>query len=79
MSDDQPKKFRTVRAAIALAAVLTCAVAYVLSIGPAYWLIKQGYLSDAVLNFYTPLTRLSKVCQPVYVFLQWYVSLFTNG
>ena len=79
MSDDQPKKSRTTRVAIALGAVLTFAVAYVLSIGPAYWLIKQGNLSDEALNFYTPVTRLSKVCQPFYAFLQWYVSLFTNG
>lgn len=52
-------------------------VLYVLSIGPAVWLIDQGYVSDAsALWFYAPLGALAERSEFLSVCLFRYMELF---
>jgi len=55
-------------------------VFYVLSIGPACWLVMNGYVSPAAQNFvYTPLDAAMDNCQPFRDFVIWYTALFIEG
>ena len=49
---------------------------YILSIGPVYWLVAQGYLSSSAESIYLPLGLLSKLSPPVRDAIDWYISFF---
>jgi len=49
---------------------------YLLSIGPVYWLMAQGYLTPIAESIYYPLTLLAKYCPPFGDAIDWYISLF---
>jgi len=51
-------------------------VTYLLSMGPVYWLVAQGYLSISVLNAYLPLEWLAYICPPFQDAIDWYLSFF---
>jgi hypothetical protein len=82
--DDRPTK-RERASGAALVAVLFVVlfllpVLYVLSIGPAAWLVNTGRLNfdegSVTVRFYTPLLLAAECCPPVDDSLQWYVSLW---
>jgi hypothetical protein len=60
--------------------VIVAPFLYVLSIGPAAWLVNTGRLNDdegsVVVRFYTPLILAAESCQRVDDSLQWYVTLW---
>jgi hypothetical protein len=57
--------------------LLLLPVLYVLSIGPAAWLIEHGYLSDEAARwFYSPLVALAERSEFLSVWLMRYVELF---
>ena len=59
--------------------LLMLPVVYVLSTGPAVWLISRGYLDDdAARWFYTPLEWLAERSEMIQGWFQWYVSLFVE-
>ena len=49
---------------------------YILSVGPVYWLIAQGYLSTSADWIYLPLGFLSNHCPPFQDAMDWYVGFF---
>ena len=51
-------------------------VIYLVSIGPVYWLVAQGYLSIGVLNAYFPLEWLAHIFPPFHDAIDWYLSFF---
>jgi hypothetical protein len=59
-----------------IASALLFPPAYVLSIGPAAWLTKNGYLSEAAGVVYAPLIVLSEILGPANDALNWYVDLW---
>jgi hypothetical protein len=57
--------------------LLLLPVGYVLSIGPAVWLIKHGYLNKQVSQtFYGPLIFVASLWGPMMRLLQWYAELW---
>jgi hypothetical protein len=82
--DDKPAR-RERASGVALATVLVVVLfllpfLYVLSIGPAAWLVHTGRLNDDegsfAVRFYTPLIWAADTCQPVDYSIQWYVSFW---
>jgi hypothetical protein len=51
-------------------------VVYILSIGPVYWLVAQGYLSIGAMTAYSPLEWLALNCPPFHDAIDWYLSFF---
>jgi hypothetical protein len=50
---------------------------YALSVGPAMRLMEEGHLPGwPVLNFYTPLDRVTRVYEPAHRLLVWYVNVW---
>ena len=72
--NDPPK--RTLRSAVVTAVlVLLLPVLYCLSVGPAWWAMMQGYLSEeAVSRMYSPLWNAADFCG-LAGWLNWYVTL----
>jgi hypothetical protein len=63
--------------ASSIVTLLLLPVLYVLSIGPAAWLIEHGYVSDASARwFYTPLGVLAERSEFLSVWLFRYIELF---
>lgn len=66
-------------AVIIIVVLLMLPVFYVLSVGPAVWLISQGYLDDGAARwFYGPLEWLAERSEMIRSCFQWYVSLFLD-
>jgi hypothetical protein len=82
--DDKPTKHERgsgMAVVVTLAVVLILVpVLYVLSIGPAAWLVNTGRLNgdegSVTVRFYTPLIWAAECCPPVDDSLQWYVSFW---
>lgn len=63
-----------------VAALFLLPVLYVLSIGPAYWLLCRGQLSGETLHFvYRPVERAGEDHRPISHFLVWYIELWVPG
>lgn len=63
--------------AVAVAFVLLLPVPYVLSAGPAFWLLFHHYVSRETMDIvYAPLNWAGGVCEPFGDFPQWYGSHF---
>ena len=65
---------------LAVVATVLLPVLYVLSSGPAHWLMDHGYLSDA--NFctiYGPLLLAAKKSVSVQSVIVWYIDLWVNS
>lgn len=54
-------------------------VAYLLSIGPAAWLHKHGYISEWPPDVYAPLVLLDAHFPPASKFFDWYIGLWDGG
>ena len=52
---------------------------YVLSIGPAEWLVVNRHLSDDAIDFYRPVFALADKFKPADRSLVWYIRLWTPG
>jgi hypothetical protein len=81
MTDGGPTKIErslsTIAAWAILAVMLLLPLLYVLSAGPAEWLLMHGYLSDGVFGwFYFPLSYLSERVGPLEAFLDFYLELW---
>jgi hypothetical protein len=75
---DEPRKERLPVAVIAVM-LSPVPVAYVLSAGPAWWLLKHGYLKPHVVDFiYGPLLWLCHHYQPLNKVVLWLVRTFTR-
>ncbi len=62
---------------VVVVVLLLLPVLYVLSIGPANWLILSGYISDeAAQAVYSPLIALHNSNETIGGVLEWYVRLF---
>jgi hypothetical protein len=79
MPDDKPSD-KTERGN---ATAIGCAVlavlsppAYVLSVGPYYWLLGHGYISASVEVIYFPLALVCHLLPPLHDAVEWYVSLW---
>lgn len=53
--------------------LLAAALVYVLSVGPVARFYSKRIPPAGVMSFYEPLNSLSRNCEPVRVFLNWYV------
>jgi len=73
MSDYRPNLFLLIW--LALVAVML-PVIYILSFGPAYWLIANGFLSTAAFTAYAPLDWLAWLCPPFHDALDWYLGFW---
>ncbi|WP_254510078.1 hypothetical protein [Anatilimnocola floriformis] len=68
---------RSAAAVATLVVLLLLPVAYVLSIGPANWLVSNEYLdSDSVRWLYLPLINLAEHSETANQVIVWYLSMF---
>jgi hypothetical protein len=75
-NDDQHEPRRGSLAVWLVGAFVVLPSLYVLSLGPAVWLYKHHYMSDAVGIVYVPLQLLHDNCQPIGNALDRYVELW---
>jgi hypothetical protein len=75
MTDDQTKPLSSLTVWLILAAMLS-PFAYVLSVGPAIWMFKHGYLPEWVGVLYLPLEFANNTLPPVKAFFDWYLALW---
>jgi hypothetical protein len=61
---------------VVLVVALILPVAYVLSIGPAYWLMGHGYLPDEAEALYAPLALVASFYPPFGALISEYVKLW---
>jgi len=77
VSEPRNKGGWLVVAAFVVAALVLLSVLYVLSAGPVFLLINNGYLSDRTADIvYAPLRTLSDRVPAVNSFMEWYVDLW---
>jgi hypothetical protein len=77
MGNEQKKLGRGGALAVATVAVVALAMLYLLSIGPAFWLLGHGYIPEWPLRyFYAPVGWASRWCDPFKDFMTWYVHLW---
>jgi hypothetical protein len=75
---DKPRSFAPIIAALLLL-LFFLPVLYVLSVGPAVWLVNNGSLDeDTAKAFYWPLRIAIEACSPFRDALAWYISLFDD-
>ena len=75
-TDTDQRKRSSAAPALIAAAVLLLPVGYVLSVGPAAWLIHNRYLDDSTVILYLPLRWLHDQCKPIGDALEWYMKLW---
>lgn len=76
---DQTKSSRPVTIVILLVAALFLLPCYVLSIGPAVWLVDHHYLSNETAEaVYWPITTSMRYCPPLERAMYWYGSFFSH-
>jgi len=73
---EQPNRERGPVVGCLAVAALVLPIVYVLSIGPAWWLYRRGYLSDSAAIVYAPLRLLGNNCKPIEDALRWYIDLW---
>jgi hypothetical protein len=67
-------------AAIALIAVLILPPCYLLSIGPALWLMDNGHLTPRVyLHYVQPALFARRRCEPLDAAMNWYLSFWFDA
>jgi len=73
-------KSRSSRLTVAIiAAVVLVPIAYLLSIGPAAWLLGHDYIpEDVFITYLEPASFLARHCRPFHQAIEWYASLFTG-
>jgi hypothetical protein len=81
MNDEGPtrieRRLSTIAVAVFVAALVLLPLLYVLSAGPAVWLLAHGFLSDAAFTwFYFPLSYVSDRWQSLEAFLEFYLELW---
>ncbi len=65
--------------AVALLLFILAVVGYVLSIGPAAYLVDRGIVEEEPLvYFYLPLIGLAEVCHPFEQGIEFYLNLWTE-
>ena len=79
MKDGDKKSSTPVVIILVVCVVVLLPFLYVLSIGPAYWLFANGYVSgEAFMDIYAPLGFLQQKSEWLRVIIKWYVSLFAS-
>ena len=75
-ADKHERRFPAL-AAVLCVVVLLLPVVYVLSIGPAFWLMEHGYASSSVWEYtYYPVFWLSSKSELGRRLLEWYINLW---
>jgi hypothetical protein len=72
---DNEKRPRSSLAIWLSAVVVLSPILYLLSVGPAYWLMRQGYVSNAVDWIYAPIGLLGYFFPPFQDAMDWYADL----
>jgi len=76
MSEREEKRSGLGCAAAVVLMLLLAPVLYVLSIGPAAWLIKSNDFFKWIGVIYYPLELLGESCQPFDDAIRWYIKLW---
>lgn len=57
--------------------VVVAPILYLLSLGPAVWLVEHGFIAgESIETFYLPVIALHESCPPIQPILEGYVELF---
>lgn len=79
MSNDQPKSPYPGMIASSIAGLLILLMVYILSTGPAIWLVEQGYANEEPLRYvYSPIGQCMRICPPFERAMMWYISFFSK-
>jgi hypothetical protein len=63
---------------LCVVAIVVSPFAYVLSIGPAYWLMTRGYLTTRAYTAYLPIGSLMKEWPVFGDLINWYIALWVE-
>jgi hypothetical protein len=75
--DESRRSSATVAMVVTVAVALILPALYVLSVGPAIWLVNNGYLHDGLAEvFYTPVIIAAERFDWLRVALESYIELF---
>jgi len=74
---DNKQQGRSAAGVVVLVCVVLLPVFYVLSVGPAAWLVKHKCLPETIVDtIYLPLLWLHENVKPARYLLEWYVALW---
>ena len=79
MTHDDPKRQRSSLAVCLTVGIVLLPFAYVLSVGPAVWMLAHGYISDPALQtIYAPLGFVVRNYRPMARAIEWYCGLWIS-